>query len=362
MKAFVKDNRGVTLVELMIAVIIFAIITIPLLNSFKVATMTAAKSEQMGRVSLAAQNILERIEASDVSILISDKNKAKSELQATDAKYYEKNDDTYVEVNYGNTDTHCIWLQGISSGTSSYNAMVEIDPYTAINDKELTVLTPIQLIFSQTDDDPENIVSRDIVLEVERDTENVSNVNAKISYSYEKSIAPLADDATGDDSDDKTESALPVAPDGEYTGTLEVPIGEAFSIHMLYTPVFDITDNITIKNPQNLDFDLFLVKKLREPDNKDYNCTINQIVGETGTAIDIYTNVYDSMGEGFRDGNIIITYNINGVPAGAENGLKNSLVLTQTKERAHMITVKVYALDGDFTAEPLFELKGISLN
>lgn len=359
MKAFVKDNRGVTLIELLIAIIVFAIITIPLLNSFKTSSKTAVKSEQLGRVSMAAQNILERIEAAEVSELISDETEAKNVMHATVAKYYGKNGDSYVDWVNRNSDIYCVWLQGISSGMSSYNAMVEIDPYDDINDKELSIPTPMQLIFSQTDQDPEDIVSRDIVLTVEKDGENV---NATISYSYEKNVSMLADDigGTGDDAEVETEPETPVTPNGEYTGTIEnVPDGESFSIHMLYIPVFGVNDNITIENPQNLDFDLFLVKKSRNPDNQDYICTINQL---TGAPIDIYTNVGDSMGEGVSEGNIIITYNINGAPAPAENSLKNSLVLTRTKERAHKITVKVYSADSDFTAEPLSELQGITLN
>ena len=116
MKAYFKDNRGVTLVELMIAVVVFAIITTPLLNSFKTATLTVVKSEKMGSVSMAAQNVMERVEAAKIGDLVDDADAAKTALAAENATFYEKNGAGYsIRTNAG-TMPYCIWLEGVSSG------------------------------------------------------------------------------------------------------------------------------------------------------------------------------------------------------------------------------------------------------
>ncbi len=342
MKAFLKDNRGVTLVELLIATVIFALITIPLLNSFKVSTMTAAKSEQMGRVSMAAQNIAERIQAAEVKTLIGDTEYAKKVLlnDSGSVKYYKKNDDnTYSEITSGIVP-NCIWLEGVSSGMSSYNAMVEITPNSTINDKELSVNTPIQIVFSQSNDDPEEIVKRDIVLTVEKDGEDV---DLKITYSYGYNVSPTAED----------EGAGAAGGGSEYTGKIEgVEDGKSFAIHMLYTPVFGIEDNITIIN-DDPNLELFLVKKYKDSESQEYNCTLNQkdIKGK------VYTNIADG------DGEVNITYKIDDVIQGGQpSNVKNSLVTQQSKERAHNFTIKLFPADTNFNDEPLYVLKGLSMD
>lgn len=352
MKAFVKDNRGVTLVELMIAVIIFAIITIPLLNSFKVSTMTAAKSEQMGRVSMAAQNIAQRIEASDVKTLISDAGKAKDALLsgAGNVKYYKKNNvtNTYTPVVDNTTVPNCIWLEGVSSGVSKYNALVEIAPRAVvpedpINDKELSVYTPMQLVFSQTANDPDEITERDIVLTVEKDG---TTVNAEITYSYDYNVSPTAEDESGSGG----------TGGGEYTGKLEgVEDNKPFYIHMLYTPVFGVKDNITIINSDS-NLELFLVKKHKDPESQEYNCTLNQ----KGTKGKLYTNIADG------DGVVNITYEIDDVISrDCPNNVNNYLVATQKQARAYNFIIKLFpadAVESNFNDEPLYELKSMSID
>jgi prepilin-type N-terminal cleavage/methylation domain-containing protein len=56
------NNKGFSLVELMIATVILAIIVAPLLHSFVTAAHTTVKSRQMGDATLASENIAEAVE------------------------------------------------------------------------------------------------------------------------------------------------------------------------------------------------------------------------------------------------------------------------------------------------------------
>ena len=69
------DDRGFTLVELIVAIVILAIIVIPLLNTFVVGAKTAAKATAYGNATDAAQNLAETVQAADAAVLLSDPTK-----------------------------------------------------------------------------------------------------------------------------------------------------------------------------------------------------------------------------------------------------------------------------------------------
>ena len=70
-----RDDRGFTLVELIVAIVILAIIVIPLLNTFVVGAKTAAKATAYGNATDAAQNLAETVQAADAAVLLSDPTK-----------------------------------------------------------------------------------------------------------------------------------------------------------------------------------------------------------------------------------------------------------------------------------------------
>lgn len=66
-KALKADNRGLTLVELLLGVAILAVIVVPLLHTFITGANTVKKSKVHSDATLAAQNIIEDINATDMS-------------------------------------------------------------------------------------------------------------------------------------------------------------------------------------------------------------------------------------------------------------------------------------------------------
>ncbi|WP_167955240.1 type IV pilus modification PilV family protein [Anaerosporobacter faecicola] len=63
MHKFRKDDRGVTLIELLISIAVLAIIVIPLLNSFLFSVKMNARAKQKQKATMVAENISERVKA-----------------------------------------------------------------------------------------------------------------------------------------------------------------------------------------------------------------------------------------------------------------------------------------------------------
>ena len=58
-----RDDRGFTLVELIVAIVILAIVFIPLLHAFVTGAQTEAKSRVQNNATMAAQSLVENIQS-----------------------------------------------------------------------------------------------------------------------------------------------------------------------------------------------------------------------------------------------------------------------------------------------------------
>ncbi len=99
------DNRGLTLVELIVGVTLLAIIVTPLLHAFVTGANTERKGRQYGEATVAAENIAEVVEAASLSQLPA----ALSELGTLEANSSYK-------------------LTGVKEGTSTFDATVTLTP------------------------------------------------------------------------------------------------------------------------------------------------------------------------------------------------------------------------------------------
>ncbi|MGI5979331.1 MAG: prepilin-type N-terminal cleavage/methylation domain-containing protein [Oscillospiraceae bacterium] len=66
------DVRGFTLVELIVAVVILAVVVVPLLHAFVTGAQTEMKSRRYQSATAAAQNIIETIQSTDIDTLLTD--------------------------------------------------------------------------------------------------------------------------------------------------------------------------------------------------------------------------------------------------------------------------------------------------
>lgn len=140
MKRLKKNNKGFSLVELIAAVAILAVVVTPLLHSFVTSTTVSSRATQISETTLAGKNILEAVDARPISEWqqISDTNLA-SELLSSSVSTASIT--PIGKYNYlGNLETEEsdggfeIGIQNIKAGNALYDAKVEFSR----GDKELT--------------------------------------------------------------------------------------------------------------------------------------------------------------------------------------------------------------------------------
>ena len=61
-----KQNKGFTIVEVLIAITILAIIVVPLLQAFVTSSRTNAKAKQLMKATTLAQNVMEELKANSL--------------------------------------------------------------------------------------------------------------------------------------------------------------------------------------------------------------------------------------------------------------------------------------------------------
>lgn len=174
MRKLKNDDRGVTLVEIIVSIAILAIIVLPFLNAFVTATKTNVKAKNEMNATQLATNIMEGIEKNSMKTLayqfnypseyfdvadgfnISDGSSACELLKKSDkfdnvkrledisAEIVNKDDvitscihktDAKAKIgdaslwNFRESDAHkyYFYMSGVQSGTKKYNALVTVD-------------------------------------------------------------------------------------------------------------------------------------------------------------------------------------------------------------------------------------------
>ncbi len=70
LKLIVKDNRGFSLVELLVGIVMLGIVVVPLLSTFITSARLSVEAEKMNEATTLAQNIAEEIESKDIHQII----------------------------------------------------------------------------------------------------------------------------------------------------------------------------------------------------------------------------------------------------------------------------------------------------
>lgn len=136
-----KNNKGFTLLELVIAIFLFSLVAIPLLQAFTVSLDISTKSRKIGEATAAAQNIQEAIEAKSVAAMLNQTNafgnatghmqneSALKFLGYSEAEINDELDTTVADelkrTTVINTDTEkSILLKNLQAGSKTFNAKV----------------------------------------------------------------------------------------------------------------------------------------------------------------------------------------------------------------------------------------------
>ncbi len=113
---FLKNNKGLTLVELLIGVAILGIIVAPLLNSFAVSARTATKSREIGEATNVAQNISEMLQGNELELITNGSTLLGGQVDNV----------TGIDPLTGTTDNIVIDVSDIDNGDSTFDARVTL--------------------------------------------------------------------------------------------------------------------------------------------------------------------------------------------------------------------------------------------
>lgn len=120
-----RNNKGFTLLELLVTVVILALITAPFLSSFVSASKTNAKSKRIQEANELSQHIIEQFKGSSVERVVNDYDLTPSNevINGNKNSVFYKNDES---KNDGNSP-------GFPSGFSSgYSAKIELKPTKSV--------------------------------------------------------------------------------------------------------------------------------------------------------------------------------------------------------------------------------------
>lgn len=422
LRKFIRnDNRGLSLLELLVAVVILGIVVSPLLHTFVTSAQTSRKSRQYGDATTAAQNIAESIEAADLDMLLTNASVLDSDEDSiSGAAFYAPSEGKYVEAAgpvKDSSDCYYIGL-GVDSGVSKFDALVKLDASAVINTKPVTEYTEL-LSVSQSSfaNDPDadaltafqekqglvtGIVSgspslaRTITITVGKAQGSGDTVTYPITFTYSYQGSFRYTDSEGAV---QTESVT-----SSFTSTVNIngaPRGEdadpAFSLYFFFNTFYgagSVQDTIVINNTANgdtasgkdLPFNLFLVRQ-KPADTTSESTYKPQILqyetyglGSTtnaDTGVVTYLNactIYTNMDTNFNTDTKLTT--VNGTFYKVYQGSSGStwyypgtsepeLVASDTLDRLITVTVSLYedgAAAGGFTGDPVATLTATKLD
>ncbi len=221
-----KNNKGFTLVELMITVAILALVTAPFLSSFVSASRANATSKRIQEANELNEYIMEQFKATSPSKLITTYN-----FTETKAKVNGSNKESIV---YTRTMSSKVGDVALPTGyRKGYSAEITLTPTNSVvngdyavpvidnlNKKYCAVLNENITKFDKT-----GATKRDVIIEINRDS-------ATNKYLVKLTVTVTADDGSGPK---------------PYVNNISWKYDTIPTVYVLYKPI-STTDTITVKN------------------------------------------------------------------------------------------------------------------
>ena len=408
------NNKGFSLVELLIATIILGIVVAPLLHTFVTAANTTARSRQLGDATLLGENVAEMVETipmNDLDELFNDPYFA----GAANATY---------SLNSG-TGVYSLSAQNVRAGGSTFNVKITLDPtaYYAgnpannepINDVKISDYSNMDAIYAQSlDVDNPDLLSwsdfqreadrihengeweastvepvRTMTLDITKDASDPSKIKAVLSmdYSYTYSYTVFDAETGVNVAHTNTITVGPYRYDLMSQGFSPATNGRLPNIYVMYYPLYEsgrINDIIRINNmigDTAQPFKIFLVKEEADVANLEvqeaaYNATLEQYV-PAGTSASNYAVVYSNIRENLENGSSLgnqVTYKIfrgnyfsivgrfgGDNPSNDPNYKGGDLVSKTEKNRLFDVTVEVFDVKDDTFTTPVHTFRATKL-
>ncbi len=401
-----KNNKGFSLIEIIIAIAILAIIVLPFLNSFVSSARLNERARKQLRATEAARNIMEGLKGYSIAELAKEFNYDVTDLflipdvmRDASFSYYEVNiGENVMPVATGNgssrydavtgdyvffkntEDVYNYFIKGIKSDKLTANALITLKGKTegeaapvlnkaiydispidtevdavignAAKSTEVSAAAAAQSIFANdpaysggmTAIDADKI-SRRIVIDINDDGSDVAIINWKIEYIYGGASTVT---------DLKTEGVE--------------NIGKGLrSVYLFYDPWGRNKDSIVIKNNKNKEVNVYLVKRKINPEPFDYKAEIKLIenTGKPKSTAKLFTNIAASEGIysfGNKGNESITPYGKTAISLSEELVDKRDVGDEHAQKRFYEVEVKIFDKEitgADLkTANPLVTLTG----
>jgi prepilin-type N-terminal cleavage/methylation domain-containing protein len=167
-------NKGFSLVEVLIGVTILAIIAVPLAHAFITSAKTSVKAQNIRSETIAAQNILETYEATDIAAIVAS---GANTFAGCTIETFEAKDENAVWASvsdYVDLDTegpgYRLTLSGVQVDGKFYDAILTVEAnaadtrYGGLNEQEVVHSKPMSAVFNQPNDNPDVMAAEQIAL------------------------------------------------------------------------------------------------------------------------------------------------------------------------------------------------------
>lgn len=373
MKYLKFSNRGSTLVEIIVAVAILGIVTVPLLRSYLVSAERSRRSEEIYEATIGAQNLIERLAATDINALLSNAN-----LLSDNASYCERSASEggdYVYTPYGASalkspdKTYYLQITGISSGNSEFDALITLSSDLEDNDIPIGISNEMDAVISMRSYD--FIAESDYIAECTSPTEEGEEPPPELTLQdLTRSITISASRQNRDEAArtaDYTLSAVMTYENAAAgfsrsypafafaSGVKDTKYGTAaFSLFLMYDAYYKdgaYTENIIIENDfsSELDYNVFLVNSNPGEAPAGHGVSINyknQRFEDGATQSRVFTNLAPET----------VSYRAHRELGSLRIPVSGYLVEQNLKDRRYQVNVKLYESGDGISGEPIFSL------
>jgi len=368
------DNRGLTLIELIIGITILAIVVVPLLNVFIAGANASLKSRKYSTATEAAQNVIEQVQSCKTEAFLSDADEIYS-----GAHYYTASTDGSGRTSYSLYGTAApssadkkfyIGINNVSFDAASYDALITLDagssknktPVSISNNMDAligmtgadgTALSILQTQYASDLVDPASLTLDDMNRRITMDvTKDITNSFYDIDVNFEYS-GKAASNAAGFDYAAKSSSRISVAdaiPDGK-------PI---FSVYLLFCAYYSGTDTITINNLAGGDFNVFLVDTTAKPTvPATYTASIQYKTQYDNSVPRVFTNFIVNNDSNNR---YYYAFNHSSPAFYVKQQLSGYLVESDTLNREFSVNVSLFKSGSNFSGEPIVSIDSNKLD
>lgn len=410
-----KNNKGFSLIELLVAITILAVVMIPMLHSFITSARANAKARKVMEATTAAQNLMEEMKSENLPKYLTDKGFSKVPVMKDEdsGEQYKDVDGNGIVGYYKAFDSS--ESSALTVNDREFRAKVTLDPhnymtlegeslkntdYNAIPFAKLSKLSKASNAFYIQKSDQEDLASksmnpaayvevynqmrRTITIDIEHDSSTkVTKVYVTVNYKDERAgesgeVTPINRQEIYSNADDPEKKILS-------------------NVFVCFFPIYNNADvanpkeEIVINNKNNCRVGVYLVKQTARDDNPQYaanknhymvNLTINE--GNRDSGDDSFMKL-DAGGNPTSEYNVITAVATNldlsglptmkelkvnysqtgtlGIPIGDVTKLINikDLSKSEADTRIYDVTIKVYDKKDDSYEKVLTTMEGTTI-